>query len=983
MDKIVSCSYSLSGSETCIISEALRGEYYIILITNYSDEDCNISFSQTGGSGTTDCSIVPSKAGSNSPVCHGDSLKLFVEEVDDANYFWEGPDDFSSTQQNPIIVDADPENSGLYSCTVSCGIESSTEITQVEVLQIPNAILSGDTTICKGGQASLNFNLSGKLPLMIEYSNEFDSFSIDCYRHDTVIYVSPSQSSYYAVNRVYNAYCYNDEPSFPVEVTVNDLIEVINLETVCNNTNDYYTVSFEITGGNPVNYNITPLLGVLTSEPPYIFVSDSIPTETPYNFTIEDESACEPLVINGVYSCSCSTTAYLSGDYSICEGEEAYLQVELSGTAPWNIIYTADGSSPQTVTIEETPYFLPVSPAINTLYGLIYVDDINCIGAASGLAMVIVNDSPSADFEYHIRCEDNTVSFTDRSSVPYGALRSWFWDFGDGTTSNQKNPEHYYTEPGNYRVSLSVESFIGCEHSISYDLRIYPELNVYAGDDINISYSSTTILHGMVTGGSGDFTTQWFPGDQVMNPLSLCTETKELIEHQSFILQSSDNETGCTQSDKVAVSVFGDPLSVSATVADPEICMGSYTRLNAMPEGGSGEYTYSWTSDPPGFVSELSNPIIEPGQTTTYFVVVSDGFSEVIEEESVVVNPVPHSCAGNQQELAYGATTQLTGNAMGGTQPYSFCWTPAALLVEHRVKDPITKPLTVSSVFQLQVTDANGCMHKDEVPVKVVGQPLNATIEINVQNSVCDNDTVELLASAVGGTNQYLYRWFNDDGITLSNSQILYVISEENTWCHLEIDDGYDSILLSHEVKVDPSPLINLIPDGYLETGQDTLEVCIYDTLLIEPLLNSYDYIWCDGSLELSRKMFTTGVGYDSQTIWITSIDPTSGCTSTDSLTVVFDFAECTGIIESQDSQDMLVYPNPSSGLVYYQSHNLPQNYSLTVMDMTGQKVIDQSITGFSNYDTGMLNLHHLKKGMYILRISGNRYQFIEKIVIR
>lgn len=47
-----------------------------------------------------------------------------------------------------------------------------------------------------------------------------------------------------------------------------------------------------------------------------------------------------------------------------------------------------------------------------------------------------------------------TVNFTDTSS---GAT-AWYWNFGDGTTSNLQNPEHSYTAIGNYPVKLYVEN---------------------------------------------------------------------------------------------------------------------------------------------------------------------------------------------------------------------------------------------------------------------------------------------------------------------------------------------------------------------------------------------------------------------------------------------------------------------------------------------------------------------------------------------
>ena len=45
------------------------------------------------------------------------------------------------------------------------------------------------------------------------------------------------------------------------------------------------------------------------------------------------------------------------------------------------------------------------------------------------------------------------VRFTDTSP---GGPTAWAWDFGDGTTSTDRNPAHTYAQPGNYTVTLTV-----------------------------------------------------------------------------------------------------------------------------------------------------------------------------------------------------------------------------------------------------------------------------------------------------------------------------------------------------------------------------------------------------------------------------------------------------------------------------------------------------------------------------------------------
>jgi len=56
---------------------------------------------------------------------------------------------------------------------------------------------------------------------------------------------------------------------------------------------------------------------------------------------------------------------------------------------------------------------------------------------------------------------DPTVEFEDSSTN----AEAWFWNFGDGTLSNDQNTSHTYTEVGEYYVSLTVTNANGCTAS--------------------------------------------------------------------------------------------------------------------------------------------------------------------------------------------------------------------------------------------------------------------------------------------------------------------------------------------------------------------------------------------------------------------------------------------------------------------------------------------------------------------------------------
>lgn len=64
------------------------------------------------------------------------------------------------------------------------------------------------------------------------------------------------------------------------------------------------------------------------------------------------------------------------------------------------------------------------------------------------------NDAPKADFQLH--CHDLGCTFTDQSEDADGTIVTRQWDFGDGSTSSERDPTHSYGTAGRFTVILSV-----------------------------------------------------------------------------------------------------------------------------------------------------------------------------------------------------------------------------------------------------------------------------------------------------------------------------------------------------------------------------------------------------------------------------------------------------------------------------------------------------------------------------------------------
>jgi hypothetical protein len=87
------------------------------------------------------------------------------------------------------------------------------------------------------------------------------------------------------------------------------------------------------------------------------------------------------------------------------------------------------------------------------------------------------------------------------------------------------------------------------------------------------------------------------------------------------------------------IVMISEPPTASAGL-NRAICKNESTQIGAAPVSGS---SYSWTSVPVGFTSNVANPIVTPLTTTTYTVVetvVASGCN-ASSAVTVTVNPIP------------------------------------------------------------------------------------------------------------------------------------------------------------------------------------------------------------------------------------------------------------------------------------------------------------------------------------------------------
>jgi hypothetical protein len=307
---MVDCSYDIAASEVLYIPNALVGQYYMVMITNYANCSGNITFNQTGGTGATDCSIMAPPISNNGPLCVGQTLLLTVSNpVTGAIYHWTGPNGFTSTTMNPTITNVTAANAGVYSLVITVGGVNSPAVTTTVVIN-PNPVITATaspTAICNGASTSLSASSTVTGTTFAWMPGSLSGSTVT---------VSPTTATTYTVTGTSAAGCTG---STTVSVTVNPLPTVsatASPPAICNGASSSLTASSTIAG---TTFAWMP--GSLSGST----VTVSPTTTTTYTVTGTTSSSCSGSTTVTVTVNPLPTVSATASPAAICNGASSSL----------------------------------------------------------------------------------------------------------------------------------------------------------------------------------------------------------------------------------------------------------------------------------------------------------------------------------------------------------------------------------------------------------------------------------------------------------------------------------------------------------------------------------------------------------------------------------------------------------------------------------------------------------------------------------
>ena len=768
---IEDCSYSASWNETCQINGALTGEYYLLLITNYSNQPTDITFSQTGGLGTTNCCILSGNAGDDNiiSICQSDSTFNLMDQLlgsPNPGGTW-----YDST--NNIITDTifDPSigSSGLYSYIVSGALGCTSDTSYLDI--------------------SLNINPVTNFPLISNQCSNEPEINLNT--------ATPIGGNYIGTG-------VNDSIFTPNFVGLNT-ISYIYSDT--NNCTDTSTQSFIVYDTPNISLNVLNVSCFGFSDGQInINISGGTP---PY---LEDWGGFNPI------SLSSGTYGYLIADSNNCIVNDTIVIYEPPGfstninvnnvdcngnnNGACAVAFQIDSYPSSYGTLSDLSYCIS-QPGTNTFSNIKHVQLI-------GNNYNIDNNTTGLCDTY----EDYTSQYADLTqgqsysvTVSLGDCNGYNFPSG-GYVYIDWNVDGDFTDPGEEIGSIPfgdtvANTSITIPFTVPSSLTFGPtrmrvmtqfssisNISTMTSCDQGVYSPSTSSYSEPWYGATEDYSVSIYPDTTNQTFLWSTGQTTDSINNLYaglYTLTTSSN--GCSYTDSIIIS---EPtaLSVSTSITNVS-CNG----------GNDGSIQFNVSGGTQGYIINVANysQILSSGSTFystpatliagSYPYSVNDINGCIIIDTIYIIESAAISLVENITTISCfgGSNGSIDLTINGGTGPFNFLWNTS----------DTTEDISNLSMgtYIYNITDSQSCIFSDTVSI-TEPNPINVnTITTNISCANGNDGTAILNIS--GGISPYTQNWGLSNPVNLNAGNHTFIVTDDNG-CNYT-----DSIIIT-----EPSPLL-------------------------------------------------------------------------------------------------------------------------------------------------------------------------------
>ncbi len=593
---------------------------------------------------------------SNTPVCSGQTIQLNANTATpgSATYSWNGPNGFSSNEQNPQIINAPVAATGNYTVTATInGCTSPVSTTAVTVNLTPaDPVASSNSPVCTGG--TINLNASSATPGVSFQWNGPSGFS-NTNQNPSITSAVVAQGGTYSVIVTNPAGgCTSSAISTNVVVNPTPVIGGVipSDPTACNTA----TGSLTLTGLTAnASYNISYIKNgssqnvTLTANSAGEVVITGLTAGT-YTDIVVQLTGCSSAPAAGPFVLSDPnppSAPDVTGSNNLCSGSTLTLQaINNSPGAP-----TYSWSGPNGfISTSQNPVITGITTAASGTYS-VTITIASCV-SLPGTITVVVDSTPVIPVitSNGPVCSDSTLNLS-ASTITSGTI-TWQWSGPAGFSSSQQSPSIPNTTPanaGNYSVIATNVSGNCPSQPGTANVVINPtpvisgtsftnptQCNTPTGTvtiqglqpgstyAVNYLYNGSPQTISLVANGSGNLIIPNLPAGNYTNIYVVINNCRSL---------------------PVASVTLTDPTPPPAPTVNSNspVCEGQTLNMQ-VATNEPGVPTYNWTG-PDGFISTSATPSIATttaASAGTYQVTVTiNNCTSPAASLPVVINPLP------------------------------------------------------------------------------------------------------------------------------------------------------------------------------------------------------------------------------------------------------------------------------------------------------------------------------------------------------